>query len=58
MAVIDLRTEIAAGQDLVYATVADVERYPEFLPGVMAVERSSDLVTMALRIGVFRVASR
>ena len=51
MAELELHAHIAAPVELVYAVVADVERYPEFLPDVAAVERRGDQVAMTLRMG-------
>jgi coenzyme Q-binding protein COQ10 len=48
---LDLRASIAAPVDQVYAVVADVERYPEFLADVAAAEKCGDVVAMTLRMG-------
>ena len=52
MPALDLREVIAAPVALVYDVVADVERYPEFLPDVDAVEKRDDVVAMKVRAGV------
>jgi coenzyme Q-binding protein COQ10 len=52
VATLDLRARVAAPVDCVYEVVADVERYPEFLPDVAAVERRDDVVAMTLRLGL------
>ena len=52
MATLELRSRIAAPIDCVYEVVADVERYPEFLADVAAVERRDDRVAMTLRLGL------
>ena len=49
---VDLRATIAARPELVYEVVADVERYPEFLPDVSAVDRKDDVVGMTVSLGV------
>ena len=51
MPALDLTARIDAPVDLVYGVVADVERYPEFLPDVARVDRRGDLVSMVLRLG-------
>ena len=55
MPTLDLEASIAAPVDLVYRAVADVERYPEFLPDVTRVERRDDVVSMTLRMGLLPV---
>jgi coenzyme Q-binding protein COQ10 len=50
-----LAEHIAAPVELVYQVVADVERYPEFLPDVARVERTGDVVAMTLRAGLVPV---
>ena len=52
MATLELRSRIAAPIDCVYEVVADVERYPEFLGDVAAVQRRDDRVAMTLRLGL------
>ena len=49
---LDLRATIAARPELVYEVVADVERYPEFLPDVSAVDRRDDVVGMTVSLGL------
>ena len=49
---LDLRATIAAPVELVYEVVADVARYPEFLPDVTAVEKKDDLVGMTVCAGL------
>jgi len=51
VAQVRLTAHIRAAVDLVYQVVADVERYPKFLPDVSRVERSGDIVAMTLRMG-------
>src|SRR6266508_437385 len=51
MASLDLRTTIAAPVELVYEVVADVERYPQFLSDVSAVDRKGDIIGMAVSAG-------
>jgi ribosome-associated toxin RatA of RatAB toxin-antitoxin module len=43
--------EIDAPVAKVYQVVADVERYPEFLPGVIKVVREADIVEMTVSLG-------
>jgi coenzyme Q-binding protein COQ10 len=52
---VQLAEHIAAPIELVYQVVADVERYPEFLPDVARVERTGDVVAMTLRAGLVPV---
>lgn len=40
----------------VYTVVADVERYPEFVPGVLRVVRNGDLVEMTVLAGPLELA--
>lgn len=42
---------LTAPVEEVYPVVADVERYPEFLPDVKAVRREGDLVEMTVQAG-------
>jgi ribosome-associated toxin RatA of RatAB toxin-antitoxin module len=51
MASLDLRATIAAPVELVYEVVADVERYPQFLSDVSAVDRKDDIVGMTVSAG-------
>ncbi len=55
MATLALESRIDAPADLVYRIVADVERYPEFLPDVSRAERRDDVVSMTLRMGLIPV---
>ena len=48
---IEVTGEIDAPLDLVYRVVADVARYPEFLPGVKRVTQVGDLYEMTVRLG-------
>jgi ribosome-associated toxin RatA of RatAB toxin-antitoxin module len=52
---LDLRAVVAAPVELVYHVVADVERYPDFLPDVARVEREADVVAMTVKLGVLPV---
>jgi ribosome-associated toxin RatA of RatAB toxin-antitoxin module len=52
VAALELRARVAAPIECVYEVVADVERYPEFLSDVAAVERRDDVVAMTLRLGL------
>jgi ribosome-associated toxin RatA of RatAB toxin-antitoxin module len=49
---LDLRASVTAPVELVYQVVADVERYPEFLPDVIAVDKRDDIVSMTLCAGL------
>jgi ribosome-associated toxin RatA of RatAB toxin-antitoxin module len=54
---IEITGEIAAPVNKVYQVVADVERYPEFLPGVREVERlEGDIVEMTVSMGLIDVS--
>lgn len=55
MATLALDARIDAPVDLVYGVVADVERYPDFLPDVARAVRRDDLVSMTLRMGLVPV---
>jgi len=55
VATLGLTARLPAPVDLVYQVVADVERYPSFLPDVARVERQGDLVSMTLRLGLLLV---
>jgi ribosome-associated toxin RatA of RatAB toxin-antitoxin module len=50
-----LTAHIDAPVDRVYHIVADVEQYPAFLPDVLRVEKSGDVVAMTLRMAVVPV---
>ena len=42
---------VAAAPEVVFDVVADVERYPDFLPDVKSVRREADRVTMTVQAG-------
>ncbi len=43
--------EVEFPVEKIYQTVADVEKYPEFLPGIKKVEVNGDLVKMTVNMG-------
>ncbi|MEW6401407.1 MAG: SRPBCC family protein [Chloroflexota bacterium] len=43
--------EVEFPVEKIYETVADVEKYPEFLPGIKKVEVNGDLVKMTVNMG-------
>ena len=53
---IEATTEIDASQELVYQVVADVDRYPEFVPGVKEVTREDGAVRMTAQLGPLDVS--
>lgn len=55
MARLHLTAHINAPIALVYQVVADVEQYPAFLPEVLRVEKTADVVAMTLRTGLVPV---
>ncbi|MBI3078219.1 MAG: SRPBCC family protein [Deltaproteobacteria bacterium] len=48
---LDLAEHIDAPMGTVYDIVADVERYPEFLPDIQGVRMTGDLVEMVYKMG-------
>ena len=44
-------SEIDASVETVYRVVADVTKYPEFLPGVASVKQQGDIVEMTVNLG-------
>jgi ribosome-associated toxin RatA of RatAB toxin-antitoxin module len=53
---IEATGDIDAPQQLVYQVVADVARYPEFVPGVKEVTQEGDTVRMTVRMGPIDVS--
>ncbi|MBI5934809.1 MAG: SRPBCC family protein [Chloroflexi bacterium] len=43
--------EVEFPVEKIYQTVADVEKYPEFLPGIKSVEVNGELVKMTVNMG-------
>jgi len=55
---IELEGDIDAPLELVYQVVADVARYPEFLPGIQDVTQEGDIVRMTVRLGPVELSWR
>jgi len=55
---VEFTGEIDAPLEFVYQVVADVTRYPEFLPDVQAVTQEGDVVRMTVRLGLMDVSWR